>query len=352
MFDFLTAESSVWAYLKACEKPIVLYGMGNGADKVLAAFDRFGIRAAGVTASDGFVRGQTFHGFTVTRMETFEQTLGDFVVALCFASQLPEVMTAIKAVAARHPLVVPPVPAFGNVLFDSSFIAANAENMRAAYHLLADECSRRVFRSVVRFYHTGDISLLDAVTTGKEEAFRELLQLTGNEVYLDLGAYNGDTIDEFLHYTEGSYCSIIALEPNGKNFAKLTAHCGTLSRTELLQLGAWRENTVLTFNNKAGRNSAVAGSGTETPVTAVDSLPGSTKVTYIKSDVEGADMPVLEGMRETLRQRQPKLNLAAYHRFEDLFLLPLAIKQINPGYRIYLRHHPYIPAWDTNLYCL
>lgn len=352
MFGFLQEESSVWEKLKTCGKPIVLYGMGNGADKVLAAFERFGIRAAGVTASDGFVRGQSFHCFPVTRLEEWERTLGDFVVALCFATRLPAVMAAVKAVARRHPLVIPPVPAFGDVLFDSDFIAAYAEPMRAAYDLLADEHSRCVYRNVLRFYHTGDIALLDAVATEKDEAFRELLRLGSDETYLDLGAYNGDTIDEFLRYTGGGYRRIIALEPNGKNFAKLTAHCGSLPRTALLPLGAWRENTVLTFNNKTGRNSAVADSGTETKAVTVDSLLGGAAVTYLKADVEGADMPVLEGMRETLRRWQPKLNFAAYHRFEDLFLLPLAIKSSQPGYQIYLRHHPYLPAWDTNLYCV
>ncbi len=56
-------------------------------------------------------------------------------------------------------------------------------------------------------------------------------------------------------------------------------------------------------------------------------------------------------MEKTLRLFAPKLNLAAYHRFEDIFRLPLLIKKLNPDYQIYLRHHPYIPAWDTNLYC-
>ena len=350
MFEFFQNERSVWQTLRDCGKPVVLYGMGDGADKVLAAFERCGIQPAAVMASDAFVRGQSFRGFRVQRLSAVEAQFGDFAVALCFASQLPEVMDAIRAVAARHPLTAPPVPPFGDVLFDDAFVAAHLREMQEAYALLADELSRRVYETVLRFYHTGDIALLDGVTTGKDEAFRSVLQLSGNELYVDLGAYNGDTIDEFLHYTGGSYRKIVALEPNAGNFAKLRAHCADMPRVELWQLGAWDRNTVLRFNNKAGRSSAIAPQGVETRVAAVDSILCGTSATYVKADVEGADWETLIGMRETLRRCKPKLNFAAYHRFEDLFRLPLLITRLNPAYKIYLRHHPYIPAWDTNVY--
>jgi len=351
VLSFLKEEKSVWQALRDCGQPVVLYGMGDGADKVLRAFERFGIQPAAVMASDAFVRGQQFHGFTVQRMRDLEASLGDFTVALCFASQLPDVMAHIKAVASRHRLLAPPVAPFGEVLFDEAFVRKYEAELRAAGQLLADEQSRRVYRAVLRFCHTGDIGLLDEVTTEKDEVFRDILRLGDNEVYVDLGAYNGDTIAEFLHYTGGSYRKIVALEPNAKNFAKLQASCGSLPRTELWQLGAWNKNTTLLFNNKAGRNSAVADKGVETRVATVDSILCGTAATYVKADVEGADREALLGMEKTLRLFAPKLNFAAYHRFEDIFELPLLIKKLNPDYQIYLRHHPYIPAWDTNLYC-
>ena len=352
MEQLFQTEQNVWRQLKACKQPVVLYGMGDGADKVLAVFARFDIPVAGVMASDGFVRGQSFRGFTVKKESDLARELGSFTVALCFASQLPEVMDAVKAVAARRRLLVPPVPVCGDVLFDDDFIARYAGDMQAAYHLLADAWSRQVYRSVLRFYYTGDIALLDGVTTDKDEAFAHILRLGASEVYADVGAYDGDTVAEFLHYTGGSYRAIIALEPNAKNFAKLQAHCGNMPRTVLRQLGAWDSNTTLPFNNKAGRNSAVAAGGVATRVATLDSLLCDTDVTYIKADVEGADIQALRGMRQTLQRCRPKLNFAAYHRFEDVFRLPLRIHAYDPAYQIYLRHHPYIPAWDTNLYCV
>lgn len=352
MIDTMMKLPAVWEALKESDKPVVLYGMGDGADKVLAAFERYGIKASGVMASDDFVRGQQFHGFTVKKCSDFEREYGDFTIALCFASQLPEVMAHIREVAQRHKTLVPSVPVFGGVLFDREFLVSNQNEIGQAYALMADEQSRRVFEGVLRFYLTGELELLDGITTDKDEAFGNILRLDGNELYVDLGAYNGDTIDEFLRYCGGSYRKIVALEPNAKNYNKLKDHCADMPRTELWQLGAYSHNTVLTFNNKAGRNSAISSQGVQTQVAALDTVLCGAAATYVKADVEGADREMLLGAKNTLKQFKPKLNCSAYHRFEDLFRLPLLISQLNPDYRIYLRHHPYIPAWDTNLYCV
>ena len=352
MIKYLKKQQSVWDSLKNSGKPVVLYGMGDGADKVLKAFEKFNINAYGVMASDEFVRGQSFHGFKVKKLSELESELGDFTVALCFASQLPDVMDTIKRVAERHKTLVPSVPVFGDELFDDEFIDNYAESIESAYNMLADEQSRRVYKNVLSFYRTGELPLLDEITTEKDEAFNNILKLGGSEVYVDLGAYNGDTIDEFLGYTNGSYRKIIALEPNAKNFEKLKAHCAEIPKTELWQLGAYSSNTILEFNNKAGRNSAIADSGVKTRVVTVDTILCGTAASYIKADVEGADFDTLLGMKNTLKNCKPKLNFSAYHRFEDIFRLPILINQLNPEYKIYLRHHPYIPAWDTNLYCV
>ena len=342
----------IWDYLKNCNLPIVLYGMGDGADKVLSAFEKHKITANAVMASDDFVRGQSFHGFTVKKLSDIEKEFPDFIIALCFATQLPEVMQNIFQISKKHKVIVPSVPAFGNILFDEEFVEKNSKDIAKAKNLLADDLSKRVFDNILEFYRTGELSLLDEITTDKDEAF-SILSLGNNETYIDLGAYNGDTIDEFLHYTDSSYKFIAAFEPNAKNFSKLQAHCKDMERIELWQLGAYSCNTTLCFNNKAGRNSAIVSeSSTRTPVAAVDTILCGRAATYIKADVEGADYEAILGMKNTLKMFKPKLNFSAYHRFEDIFRLPLLISEINPEYKIYLRHHPYIPAWDTNLYCI
>jgi FkbM family methyltransferase len=342
--------TSVWDFFKNTTKPIVLYGMGDGADKVLAVFEKLNIKPYGVMASDDFVRGQKFHGFTVKKLSDFEDELGDFVIALCFASQLEDVMAHIKHVASRHTLLVPSVPVFGENIFDEDFYKANKDKIEQAYSLLADNQSRLAFENIIKFQYTGNIDYLFKCETPKAEAFENILKLNGEEAYLDLGAYNGDTIDELLHYTNGSYKSITAFEPNGKNFSKLKEHCSGMENVSLWQIGSYSKNTQINFNNKAGRNSAISNNGVLTQVATVDTILCGKRITYAKLDVEGAEKETFMGMEKTLKLFKPKLNVAVYHRSEDIFALILQLKAINPDYKFYLRHHPYIPHWDTNLY--
>lgn len=339
----------VWDALKHSDHPVVLYGMGNAADRVLDEFDKRGIQAAGVMASDDFCRYQEFRGFTVQKESDLIRQLGDFTVALCFGSSLPGVMRHIYEVAARHPLLVPNIPVAGDSLMDDAFIGLHRNEIKTAFSLLADDHSRRVFKGVLDFYYTGRLEILPSIESGKDEAFRDILRLH-RERYLDLGAYRGDTVDEFLHYTDG-YESITAVEPNPKNYQKLCEHIGGMANTAAIHAGIADQKDVMFVSKGGGRMAALSpDKGVEVPVTSVDQLALSP--TYIKVDIEGAEGLMLQGAERTLQIQKPKLNLAAYHRTEDFFSLILQLHEINPDYRFYLRKHPYIPCWDLNIYAV
>ena len=205
----------VWDALKSTDKPIILYGMGNGADKVLDEFEKRNIKCSGVMASDGFVRYQNFRGFTVKKMSDYEEEFSDFVIALCFASSLPDVMEHIKYVASLHTLLVPNVPVYGDEVIDDAFISKYKNEIEKAYSLLADEKSKNVFENTLNFLYSGKLSYLFEIDSDKNEVFENILKLTDEESYLDLGAYRGDTVDEFLHYVS-DYEKIVAVEPNDR----------------------------------------------------------------------------------------------------------------------------------------
>ena len=60
-------------------------------------------------------------------------------------------------------------------------------------------------------------------------------------------------------------------------------------------------------------------------------------------------MQALFGSAETIRRFSPQLCVSLYHRSEDIFLLPMLVEHLNPGYKMYIRRGRYIPAWDINL---
>lgn len=107
------------------------------------------------------------------------------------------------------------------------------------------------------------------------------------------------------------------------------------------------------FSNKAGRQSALSKTqGIETPVDSLDNAMQGARVSFVNMDVEGGEKEAIEGCRKTIERWKPKMLISAYHRSEDLYALPMQMRELCLDYRFYFRHYRYIPAWDTNLYCI
>lgn len=348
MLEFMSEKKSSWEKIKESGKSVVIYGMGNGADKVIDEFNRLDIEIKGVTASDDFVRGQQFRGFTVKKLSEFD---GDFIIAVAFASCIPDVMNHIFSLCGKHRVIVPCVPVFGDEIFNREFVEKHKNELNSAYELFEDE-SKKIYAGCVDFIFGGELETLKKITTEKDEVFENILKFGDNESYLDLGAYRGDTVEEFLHYCNGKYSDITALEPDRRTFKKLLSYLENVEKSVAYPYAVYSENKTLIFSNKAGRQSTISEKGVEIDAVCIDSLYTDKTVTYIKMDVEGAEKEAIQGSEITLRNQKPKLNIALYHRSEDIFSIPLQIAEINPEYKFHVRRHPYIPCWDMNLYCI
>lgn len=341
----------VWDELKSTTKPIVMYGTGNGADKVVDVLNELNIPLSGVTASSTFVRKRMFRGFQVMPIEHFEEIYDAFTLIITFGTSIPEVMDNIYNLAEKHTVLVPVVPVIGTQIFDSDFYNKHCAEIDLAYNLMADDTSKRIFKGYVEFLYGGRLDTLKSITTLEDEAFRNILKLTENEVYVDIGAYRGDTVDTFLSYTKENYNHIICAEPDTKTFKKLTDHCAHLPRFEAHNVAVTHIDGKIGFTDAHGRQSAVGGDVMQKSVT-LTTLCSDKVPTYIKIDAEGCENEIISASGNIFTTHRPKLNVAAYHKCEDIFTLPILLNRLNPDYRIHLRHHPYIPAWDTLFYCI
>lgn len=357
----INIKTDLWHYLAESERPVVMYGMGNGADKILTVCEKYGVEIADFFASDGFVRGHAFHGKTVISYSAMKEKYEgqNPIVLLSFASSLPDVMALFKHVGKECELYAPDVPVFGDTLFTIEFFEENRERFERVWEMLADEESKRIYENVISYKLTGDIKYLWASESDKREVYENLINCKDIKSYLDLGAYNGDTIREMLFYNP-ELEKATALEPDARNFRKLTEYVQTVTNVEIncVNAGAWCENTTLLFDASGNRNAGIVSRGNivskikEVPVVSVDSVLGGKGVDYIKYDVEGSEREALLGSAQTIKAHAPTLLVSLYHRSEDLFALPELIKELNGDYSLYLRRFPYIPAWDLNLYAI
>ena len=350
----------IWTYLQNTDKKIVMYGMGNGADKILSICERYGIEVSDFFASDGFVRGHLFHGKRVLSYSEACEKYGreNMIVLLSFASSLPDVLANIYRIAGECELYAPDVPVCGENLFCSEFFGENESKINQVRELLCDEESRRVYDSVVDFKLSGDVKLLRDTHCDFSEVYR-LLGAEKFEKIADLGAYNGDTLREIAPFAP-KLQDAIAFEPDKRNHKKLSDYAEGEERFKItpIKAAAWSNKDTLLFDGSGNRNSTLISKGIEVnrpPKTvevdaeSLDNILDGERVDYIKFDVEGAEKEAIEGSLEAIEKHHPALMISLYHRSEDVFALPLMIYERFPDYKFYIRRREYIPAWDMVL---
>lgn len=342
-------EKELWKYLKNADKPIVLYGMGNGADKIIKVLDDFGIAFQGVFASDGFVRDKVFHGHKISSYNELEEKFGEMIVLLCFGSSRPEVIENVKRISAEQELYAPEVPVIGGGLFTERFVLENKDEFESVYNRLADEKSKLTFKNIIDFKLSGKISYLFDCQTEEDEPYNSFLKLGKDESFLDLGAYNGDTVLDFVKRA-GDYKKIIAVEPDKKTFKKLIKNTEHIKNLNCLNKCISSFCGKGNFAMNAGRNSVISDVGTETEFVTVDSILDDERVSFIKMDVEGEEIGAITGAQNAIITHKPKMLISCYHRTDDLLTIPKAVFQKRDDYKLYIRHFSSVLAWDTNYY--
>lgn len=340
--------NDLWQYLKETDRPVALYGTGDGADKIMAkmAEDKSLSKIKGVFASSGFVRDRYFKDFKVESFEDCLQRLGsDLIVLMCFGSSRPEVLANVDRIASRCEFYAPDVPVYGKNIFDTAFYEEHKSEISRVTELLADDLSVKTMLNTVTNKLTGSIEPLKECETSKEEE-NSLIKLPSDSVFVDLGAYNGDTI---LKYT--SLCpeisKIYAVEPDRRNYRKLQENTSHIEGISYINALISDECGISHIDSSKGRGVHEAKSGGDIESVTVDSILQGQKVDFIKFDVEGNEKKAIKGAADSIKKYRPVMHIACYHRSEDIFELPLEVLSIRSDYKVYMRHLPHVPGWDT-----
>ena len=84
---------------------------------------------------------------------------------------------------------------------------------------------------------------------------------------------------------------------------------------------------------------------------ALDTALSGAQPTYIKMDIEGAELDALNGARGIIKQYAPVLAICTYHLQDHLWKIPLLIESMNPGYNFFLHPH-LVEGWDLVCYAI
>jgi len=197
---------------------------------------------------------------------------------------------------------------------------------------LADDASRDVLEAVLHYRRTQEpLSFARVRTSDLYEP--AILPWSASEVVVDAGAYRGDTVD--LWRRRGAK-RIYAFEPEAENCAALRKHVRSMPEVICYNAGLWSRDTRLAITGEERYGELAEGDG-GVRVFALDSL--SLAPTFIKMNIEGAELEALEGSRETIARFRPNLAISVYHRVDHIWRIPQFIRSICPAYRLYLRQH-------------
>ena len=348
-------ENDMWEELKNESRPIVIYGMGNGADKLFDRLEKYNIKVSDVFASDGFVRGHSFRGYLVKSFSEIKATYSDFVILLSFASNRSEVIDMLADINGAYDMYVPDMPVAGvEEYFDKDFYNENYQAILDAYNSLADEESKAIFSSVVNYKLSGRMKYLLECYSTRDEIY-SLMPIEKIRRAVDAGAYNGDTVREMKAYFPNLE-DVYAIEPDKKNYKKLEKYSEAETEINVISInaGAWCEGVGSLIFSSGNRNSTVVATASfehreDTVILEmIDNLaPG--KIDYIKYDVEGAESEAITGSDYTIRCCKPTLLISLYHRSRDVFDIINRIKRDYPFYKLYLRRLRCLPAWEIDL---
>lgn len=213
------------------------------------------------------------------------------------------------------------------------------------YDLLSDQESKDTYEAVIRYRMNRDRNILAPVKAPFERKYLpESLDgtpfLERNEVFLNAGAFTGDTVQKFIQASSGEYQHIYAIEPEEQNYQQLLKNMEALQNVTCLKRGLGEQAQQL-YSTSFGKGSMVVtdGGGESIEIDSLDHLLGDTPVTYITLDIEGMECPALRGAKNLIRKYRPKLAICCYHSDEDMLEVPKEILHLDPSYRLYMRHY-------------
>jgi len=362
--DRLSATSNHFldtvARMQANGQPIVLCGAGYIAQVTLAFMQRQRLPVDCVAIGKNYLRDEReFNGLPLTSFEALAQTgkRYNYIIAMQYIdAALSEKLRESASEMLFYDAAF--IGVNSNEHFTLAWCAEHQQALTALYESLADDASKATLLAYLNQRISAREGEYASVYHPQHYFPQEIIGFDDNEVFIDCGAFDGDSINAFVRALArdgvGEAAKIYALEPDAATFAQLQKNCAALPQCVCFQAGVWHEATTLYFNASNSLSSSLSDTpqGDKINLLKIDDITEGGRVSFIKMDIEGAELAALQGAKKTITAWQPTLAISLYHKPEDLLTIPRFIQQLHGDYRFYLRaHHPRL-AYEMVLYAV
>jgi FkbM family methyltransferase len=343
---------------------IVLFGAGGLGRKTLAALRAARIEPLAFADNNGSLWGSLVEGIPVLSPMEAAARYGQsaaFVITIwaSWNDRIEGQVSNLESLGCRT--VIPfavlawkyPESLLPHVQIDlPSRVHEQAEAVLNCSGLWADDESRREYAAQLRWRLYSDFAALgDPLPAAYWQP--DLIRLGDNAVFVDAGAFDGDTIAQFVEFAGDRFGRAYAFEPDIRNFTRLQERLSqmpeaTRSRISAHQQAVGNFDGPVSFSSGKGEGSSIGGEEFALCVTLDRAV--SEPPSYIKYDVEGFEPEALAGSRRLIADCRPALAICVYHSQDHLWRLPLLVHSISSGYRFYLRPHGQV--WETVCYAV
>lgn len=333
--------------LAGCGGQIVLFGAGNFGRKALACLRGTGVEPLAFSDNSSAKWGKQVDGLPVLPPQEAAEKFGRsalFVVTIwSLGHSYRDSHAKLQSLGCAHitgssslrwKFADQMLPDYCQDLPHKVY--EQADEVRLAASLWADEASRREYLNHIRWRALGDLGALNPPVAEGSYFLDSLYGVQPEEVFLDCGAYDGDTIREFVNRSRG-FKRVFAVEADPSNYRRLTDWLQTLDagisrRIEPLNLAVSAGPGKLRFDATGSEGAHLSEDGSVVVDCArIDDLLEGNEPTFIKMDIEGAEMDALRGADRTIRNN-PLLSICVYHRQNDLWRIPLFIHSLTNSF--------------------
>ena len=364
---------------------IVVYGAGNKARETVKLLEQKGIYPDAVCDGNQALWGKEFLGkYRVSRYEEMKKRLSNYCILICTTiNTAVQIIEELRAKGETAPMVhVSNLFKVDSCLLNTNEIKQDFDRYAAVYDLLEDDLSKTVYVHNLNSKITGNLLPLYELMDGETFFDKKILgQVHPHEVYVDAGAYTGDTLCRFIAYSGGEYEKAIAFEPDESNFQALKnfVKYGVVERTRLVNVGLWSERAKKQFYTVVDNSELYFGSpnlfrkvediadnstmqtcndqslnvGAKEVITdCLDNLLEDENPTLIKVNALAADLPILQGCEKTLKRCVPDIVMEYGVRPDYLLGEIEFLNRLNLGYRFYMRQKNIFHDSKTVLYAI
>lgn len=217
----------------------------------------------------------------------------------------------------------------------------HADDFLQLYKTLGDYRSKKVLYSILNYWY---YSNFEELGKAREENYNQyfdldLVKTDSNTIYVDIGAYTGDTILNFIN-TYLKYKKIYAYEVTLDSIKIMQTNLKEYPNINIRKKAVMDTCSQFFINDNINSASAnfVSNTGNNKVLGVTLDKDIKDKIDILKMDIEGNEELAIKGAIKHIKNDTPTLLIAVYHNHNDLWKIPKLINTINNNYQFYLRY--------------